>query len=159
MLSGRQLRGLIVLEAESGKEIGRVLDVVINDFSGRINGLVVSDQGIIQKHFFVPEKSIDQISLAGVIVSEKNIKSRLPKQSNKISDLGWLGYRLLDDHGVDKGTVADIMLENNNLTGWEISSGLIDDLSTRRSFLPWAQAEICDGYLKTRGNNYEEEFV
>ena len=151
MLSGRQLRGLIVLDADSGKEIGRVTDIVLNDLSGRINGLVVSDKGIIQKHFFVPQKSIIQMSLAGVKVSEKNMKSRLPKQSNKISDLGWLGYRLLDEKGEDKGTVADIMLENKYLTGWEISGGLIGDLSTRRSFLPWNQADICDGYLKTRG--------
>lgn len=152
MLKGRELRGLIVYAGLNREIAGRVSGVYVDEASGMIQGLALEASGLLQKTLYVDIRSVREISKAGVVVPNKKSLKRLPKGMESIAQKGWMGSRLLDGQGHDKGTVTDILVKNGAVAGLEISAGMMNDLQSRRDFLPWSQVKTENG-LFTMGED------
>ncbi|MDR2712858.1 MAG: PRC-barrel domain-containing protein [Clostridiales bacterium] len=137
MLKGREIRGLAVFVGNSQEEIGRVQDLLVDDKSGRVEGLVIARLGIWQKMAYVRMEYIQFLGKAGIRVPDKKFLQPLPKNKLALSQKGWLGRKIFDAQGQDAGTVADVLVKNGMISGWEISTGLWGDLRQGRDFLPW----------------------
>ena len=119
------------------EEIGRVQDLLVDDQSGRVEGLVIARHGIWQKILYVKMEHIQSIGKAGIRIPDKKYLQHLPKNKLALSQNGWLGRKIFDAQGHDAGTVADVLVKNGMISGWEISTGLWGDLHQGRDFLPW----------------------
>ncbi len=147
MLSGRQLKGLVVKSA-TGMEIGRIMDLVFDKRSGGLCGFIVNDNGLISKNRYLPLESVQDISLQGVISDKKKFRTTLSPHLATLSSLKWRGSLIHDELGRDKGSVADVLIQDGNLAGFEVSNGMIGDLFHRRGFLSLSQVEFMDGMIK-----------
>jgi len=145
MLSGRELRGLIVYAGLQREVAGRVRDVYVEEPSGAILGLAIEATGLRPRSLYVELAAVQEISKNGVIGPNKKSLKSPPKGLESVSQKGWLGSRLLDERGQDKGTVADILVKNGRISGLEISAGILSDLQSRRDFLPWEQVSAGEG--------------
>ena len=149
MLKGRELQGLAVYVGNLREEIGRVSDVFVNEQSGAVRGFLIVATGLWQRHFYVELRHVREISKNGLIVPNKKSIKKVPKNLHSIGQKGWLGSRLINNHGQDCGTVADIVLNNGTVAGLEISAGIVNDLQNRRDFLPWQQVSPQNGIFIT----------
>ncbi len=158
MLKGREIRGLAVLAGNKREEIGRVLDLLVDDFTGNVGGLVIQAGGVIAKSLYVDMQNIKQITKKGVIVPNKSHIKRLPKKSETLGQKGWVGSKLYTFEGQDKGTVADILFKDGKIAGFEVSSGLVGDLYSRRDFLPWQNIHNRGGDFYEENFNYNDDY-
>ncbi|MGI6360907.1 MAG: PRC-barrel domain-containing protein [Bacillota bacterium] len=149
MLKGREIRGLTVSAGRKKEYVGRVRDLIIDDQSGQVLGLVVTDPGMWQKSFFIKMENIKLLSKKGVYVPNKANVKRLRKDSTTLLENNWLGSKLLSNKGEDKGTIADVLIKNGMVSGLEVSVGLVGDLHKRRDFIPWQN-------VRQKGNNFVE---
>jgi uncharacterized protein YrrD len=149
LLKGREIRGLPVFAGMKKEEIGRVQDLVIDDNTGEVEGLVIAGQGMWQKIYLVRMANIKILSKKGIFVPNKSNIKRLPKESITLNQKDWLGSKLLSKNGEDKGTIADVLIKNGMIAGLEISSGLVGDLHQRRDFIPWQN-------VRQEGKNFIE---
>ena len=137
MLKGRDIRNLPVLAGRKREEVGRVIDFVLANESGNIEGLVILSSGLWQKLLFVKIQHIRIINKDGIIVPNKSNIKKFHKNMMTLSQKGWLGSKILTTSGEDQGTVADILVKGNAIAGLEVSSGFFGDLHQGREFLPW----------------------
>lgn len=154
MLKGRELRGLRVLAGQKKEEVGRVSDIFIDDASGRIQGFAIAAAGIVQRFYYVDIRGIREISKMGLVVPNKKSIKRIPKDMAGMMQKGWIGSRLLDYEGRDRGTVADVLVKNGQVAGLEISAGIFNDLESRRDFLPWQSVSPEQGVFRTGEDLY-----
>ena len=145
MLKGREIRGLPVFAGPDKEEVGRVRDLVVDERNGLLEAFVVLSSGLWQKSFLLKTADVSAINKRGVFIAGKECLRSLPKDTPTLSQKGWVGCKLFSDSGLDKGTVADIFLEENMVTGLEISKGLVGDLQTGRNFLPWQSVHLEQG--------------
>jgi len=145
MLKGREIRGLPVFAGPNNEEAGRVRDLVIDERNGLLEALVVISGGLLQKNFLLKTADVGAINKQGVFIAGKECLRNLPKDTPTLLQKGWVGCKLFSENGLDKGTVADILLEENMVTGLEISKGLMGDLQTGRNFLPWQSVHLKQG--------------
>lgn len=149
MLKGRELQGLSVYVGNLREEIGRVSDVFVDERSGAITGFAIAVAGLWQRYLYVELRHVREISKNGLIVPNKKSIKKVPKNSQSLGQKGWLGSRLVDSQGQDRGTVADILVKNGAVAGLEISAGLLNDLQNRRDFLPWQHVNPQNGIFIT----------
>ena len=144
MYKGRELKGMSVFALDEQKKIAQVEDIVVDRSTGKFLGFLVSNLGIWKTNKFLPAEAIAVLSPQGVTINHKSILQRNNKNLNAVMQNGWLGAKVFDTQGSDFGTVADIVLDypRGNLTGLEISAGLVNDLSDGRSFLPWQEIRL-----------------
>ncbi len=146
MIRGREIRGLPVFAGRKKEEIGRVQDIVVG-LSGQMEALVIVSNKMLAKNYFVECIHVKEISKKGVIVPNKaNLKKR-PKNLVTIGKEGWVGSKVFNTNGKDEGTVSDVIVEDGQVTGLEISQGIVEDLSNGRIFLPWDK-------FKKEGKNF-----
>ena len=142
MLKGRELKGLPVFCGGSQSELGRVQDWLIDESNGFIRALIIVGSGIWQRTHFARVENIHSVSKKGVFLKNKSFLETLPKNLLTFSQSGWLGAKILNSHGDDRGTVADIVIDNDllaggiSLKGIEVSTGLMGDMSFGREYLP-----------------------
>lgn len=137
MLTGRQIHGLQVVNATNKRELGRISDIVADSASGRISGYIVSGNRLLARNYFLPAESVLSIDLSGAKVPD--ISSFLPMSAAYGGErqLQRRGQRLHGHDGQDRGTVADLIVDQGYIRGVELSQGIIGDLRQRRQFLPW----------------------
>ena len=152
MLKGREIRGLAVYAGRNREEVGRVSDMVVDGMTVQVIGLVIQNNGMLAKNLFVELQNVRELAKTGVIVPNKSHIKKLPKRAQTLYQQGWLGSPLYSHDGMDRGTVADILVQDGNVAGLEISSGFVSDLHNRREFLPWQNVQNRDGGF------YEDSF-
>ena len=142
MLKGRELRGLPVFCGSKQGELGRVQDWIVDESNGLIRALVIVGGGVWQRTYLARAENIHSLSKKGVFLQDKAFLQPLPKNLLTFSQAGWLGAKILNSHGDDRGTIADIVIDNDLsaggilLKGIEVSTGLMGDISSGREYLP-----------------------
>lgn len=142
MLKGREIRNLPVLAGRKKEEVGRVIDLALEDNQNTIAGLVLLSNGLWQKLLYVKIQNIRSIDKDGVIVPNKNNVKKFNKDLDTLSQKGWIGSKIVSSAGADHGTVADILVKNNTIAGLEVSSGFLGDLHQGRDYLPWHNLQL-----------------
>ena len=144
MYKGRELKGMPVFALEEQKKIAQVEDLVVEHSTGKLLGFIVSNTGLWKTNKFLPYHAVSVLSPKGISVENKKVLQKNQKQYHALLQQDWLGAKVYDAKGADFGTVADVLLEypQGNLSGVEISGGLVHDLSQGRTFLPWQEVRI-----------------
>jgi uncharacterized protein YrrD len=154
MLQGMKrgsLLGLPVISARTGKKLGVVVDIIFKPSREKIEGLLISKEGLMERKNHIPLEQIRTIGRHAVIIDD--VQSDTNKTRNIVlSNKGEygnqiLGRQLLRGDGQELGHVSDIILNPNDgsVEGFEISRGVIDDLLDGRYILPYDASNSISG--------------
>ncbi len=142
MRRGTDLIGKIVVAYNTGERIERIQDLIFDQQSDRLLGLLVDDGSLFRSARVIPFAQVQAIGLNAVIVPSKaavvKIKKApeiraIVKRNNVLK-----GTRILTTNGRDLGTMIDLYFDEQTgvVEGYEVSGGLFADAYSGRSFVP-----------------------
>jgi uncharacterized protein YrrD len=142
MRRGTDLIGKIVVAYNTGERIERIQDLIFDQQSDRLLGLLVDDGGLFRSARVIPFAQVQAIGLNAVIVPSKaavvKIKKApeiraIVKRNNVLK-----GTRILTVNGRDLGTMIDLYFDEQTgvVEGYEVSGGLFADAYSGRCFVP-----------------------
>jgi uncharacterized protein YrrD len=136
MRKGKDASGLLVITRDSGKNLGKVEDLVLDRQGSRILGILVDEAGWFKEAKVVAWPSFRVIGLDAVIIdNEASIKkgSEVPEMS-EVLDRGnvLIGARVATTDGRELGKIEDFYFDPGTgvVKGFGLSGG------KGRSFLP-----------------------
>jgi len=123
--------GLPVVHLDSGRELGKVREWLVDEFGQVVLALVVEGGGWLPQKRIIPYHEIYSIGPDAIMVTHVGeYASGDPPALNGQATCRVIGMRLLAAHGEELGIVEDFLFEeaSGRITGWRLTSGLIDDL-------------------------------
>ncbi|TCS83812.1 PRC-barrel domain-containing protein [Tepidibacillus fermentans] len=139
--------GLPVLDTSSGKMIGSVKDVYFND-EGSLMGIAVESKSFFSKTAFLSFENIGAIGDDAVTVGTKRLLSPLDAIDHYhgfYSGKTLLkGQPIITTNGHELGHVEDVyfMEEMGKIIGYELSDGLLSDITEGRRVIEFPQKMI-----------------
>jgi len=138
VLKGRQVLSLPILTLDEGTQLGEVKDLIYDAAQGKFQGVIMEDGGWLWGAKIVRFEDIEAIGHDALTIAEASLVSSTKGDSGarelckNRKDI--CGYKVITQSGKDLGTVEDILLnpETGEITGYEISDGVINDLLTGR---------------------------
>lgn len=140
MLKGREVIHLPVVHPTSGKTLGQVVDLVVDPGKGKILELLI-------QAYEQPEKSL--IPLSQVRVERDAVRTNVelqmfdqesgPKPPSVLYASRLEGHPVITEGGKNLGNIGDLLIDpqQGDVTGLEVTDGLMQDLLTGRIQLPW----------------------
>jgi uncharacterized protein YrrD len=137
MRFSRDVTGIPVIHAESGKELGRVREWLLDSKGESVLALVAESLGWLSQTRVFPFRQVVGIGDDAVLVTydEANPPPELDIREGDTHSV--LGKRVLTTSGREVGVVEDVLFDEDSgmVTGWRLSSGLIEDLLSGRRVL------------------------
>ncbi|WP_055105161.1 PRC-barrel domain-containing protein [Paenibacillus ihumii] len=135
--------GLSVFDVEGGKQVGKVLDVVLNE-DWTISGIVLEGKAMFSSNCkVVPWEDIVAYGEDAVMIRNQQAVHRWGAENIQLTFVSGNGklkeLPVLTEDGTMIGYVADVYFDQdlgNTITGIEISDGFISDLMEGRKILP-----------------------
>jgi uncharacterized protein YrrD len=134
MLRRNDVIGIDVVELDSGRHVGQVQELVVDD-SRTLKGLLIKKpSGTV----FVKHNDIHAFGQDAVTLLSCGPCSPAANCVQKPWFLKVLGKPLLTEEGVDMGTIDDLCFdeESGSVIGFQVSGGLIQDLTEGKELLP-----------------------
>lgn len=127
MPRGREIIGLPVFHSGTGKRLGEVKDVILDEHGRRVEGLILEWGGWFHRPRVVPIEAIHSIG-PDAIVTDREPSAEIPEAT--VSERKHLrGKRVFNQGGSDLGTLDDVLFgPDGTITGLRLSAGLIDDI-------------------------------
>lgn len=146
MRKGSDLLGKVIITYDTGEKIARVQDLIFDETSNRLLGLLVSEGGLLRQARVVPFSKLQAIGPSAVIVPSASAVTKarsvpeiraILKRNNILK-----GTRILTVNGRDLGTIIDLYFDDQSgaIEGYEVSGGLFADAYSGRSFVPASHA-------------------
>jgi len=125
MRRSREIVGLPVLCLKTGNQIGWVKDVVFDEDSRKLSGVLLESS-----HLFHSDKGIPREAIVAVGKDALTVRDQVVQ---KIQGVKWshkVGNQVFTQKGEAKGTIEDVFLDDaaENIVGFEVSDGLFSDL-------------------------------
>ena len=120
-----------------------VVDIILKPGRKKIDGLIISGYGLLERKRYIPLEQIRTIGKHAVIIeetfSDDSKSSGLYGRSGGRYGSNMVGYQLVRGDGQELGQISDIILNPNDGTieGYEVSKGIIEDIIEGRSILPY----------------------
>ncbi|WHX48017.1 PRC-barrel domain-containing protein [Paenibacillus woosongensis] len=135
--------GLAVFEVEGGKQVGKVLDVMLNE-DWTISGITLEGKTMFSTSSkVVLWEDIVAYGEDAVMIRNQQAVRKCGAENIQLTFISGNGKLMelpvLTEDGTMIGTVADVYFEQNlgnTITGIEISDGFISDLMEGRKILP-----------------------
>lgn len=133
MKRGRDLINLPVIDADSGKHLGTVRELVL-ERDHRVRGLIFISPA--QETLYLPLNGAVQIGRDAVLARSRAVAARQEDHADR-PQIRCAGSWVMTDSGVTLGTVEDIIFEEEQgkIVGLEVSDGYVKDLLTGRRIL------------------------
>lgn len=135
MRFSREIIGVSVVHAASGRELGRVTEWLL-DGDGEVIVAFVAEGGgwLPQKNIFAFRDILGMGNDAVIVAREGVPPQGEPPAVDGHPTNRVLGKRVLTASGDELGVVEDILFDEGTgkVTGWRLSSGLIDDILSGR---------------------------
>lgn len=136
--------GLAVFEMEGGKQVGKVLDVMLNE-DWTISGITLEGKTMFSTSSkVVLWEDIVAYGEDAVMIRNQQAVRKCGAENIQLTFISGNGklkeLPVLTEDGTRIGTVADVYFEQNlgnTITGIEISDGFISDLMEGRKVLPF----------------------
>lgn len=142
MARGSDLLGLPVVNAQTGRRIGRVEDLILAEGGRRLAGLVLETAGWWRPALTIRWGAVQAVGRGAILVAaesgqpEEGIEGRCWRQL--------AGKPALTDTGEELGLLADLWWEADGaVSGYQLSAGLLDDLIFGQPVLPVPAAIRC----------------
>lgn len=121
----RDIVGLPVLNLKTGDQTGWVQDVVFNDETNQVVGVLLEGAHFFQSAKGIPREAVVAVGKDALTVNDVSVQ--------EIAGTRWsakVGNRVYTQGGDAKGTIDDVFLDDSMQTvvGFEISDGLFADL-------------------------------
>ncbi|NMG19853.1 PRC-barrel domain-containing protein [Brasilonema bromeliae] len=145
MRKGSDLIGKVVITYDTGEQIDRVQDLIFDQDSHQLLGLLVDEGGLFRATRVIPFTSIQAIGPNAVVVPSKKavVKLRAVPEIKAIMKRNNVlrATRIFTVNGRDLGTMVDLYFdeETGSVEGYEVSGGLFADAYSGRSFVPAPQ--------------------
>jgi uncharacterized protein YrrD len=141
VLKGKSVIGKEILSLAEGVRIDKINDVVVDAEGRRVVALVVSEGGFMSSSTVVPFDLVSSFGKDAVVIDSSNAVvsagadpelQALVDREDKI-----LGKNVYTTGGDEQGKIADIYFDERTgaVVGYEISSGMLGDAATGRSYL------------------------
>ena len=132
--------GQNVVSLADGHQIASVKDVVIGDSHESVVALVLQEAGLLSDARIVPIGAVRSYGRDAVVIEsddavvEGGAEPDIPNESARTL----AGMKVLSSAGEQVGTIADAYFEEEDgrIVGFEVSSGMVDDMASGRRFLP-----------------------
>ena len=142
MRKGSEIIGKSVIAFDTGEKFETVLDLIFDQNSNRILGLLVDEAGWFSTSNVIPLNSVQSIGPDAIIVPSKSVE--VP--ANQIQEIARVlehnnimkGTKIVSTDGRDLGKMIDLYFDEHSgeIEGYEVSGGLFADAYTGRSFVP-----------------------
>jgi uncharacterized protein YrrD len=134
----REVTGIPVIHKTSGRELGRVKEWLLNGRGEAVIAFVAEESGWLTRKKFFSFQDIATLGRDAVMVTKEGNTDYgdTPVLDGELT-CRVLGKRVLNSKGSEYGIVDDILFEEQTgrITGWRLSSGIIDDLLSGRPVL------------------------
>ena len=144
VIKSGSLSGLPVICAKTGKKMGVIVDIEFKPGRKKIEVIVLSGYGLVERKRYIPLEQIRTIGKHAVIVElpQSPSESKSPGFFNRARGIYGnhiVGYQLVRGDGQELGQISDIILNPNDgsVEGYEVSKGIIEDIIEGRSILPY----------------------
>lgn len=134
------LNGLSVITLHGGEEIGKVIDVLINNTE--ISGIIIDKNGWLNHHLYVPLQNIHAVGIDALVVEDKKRlaiydKKQFPLYSLHNGSKSIAGKMLMSTEGEKLGLLEDVYFDEvlGNIIGYEVTDGFIADLKEGKHVL------------------------
>jgi uncharacterized protein YrrD len=142
MRKGSEIIGKSVIAFDTGEKFETVLDLIFDQNSNRILGLLVDEAGWFSTSNVIPLNSVQSIGPDAIIVASKSAEvpasqiqeiARVLEHNNIMK-----GTKIVSTDGRDLGKMIDLYFDEHSgeIEGYEVSGGLFADAYTGRSFVP-----------------------
>lgn len=142
VVKGRHLLSLPVVINKTGEVLGEVKDLIYDPINNKLLGFILEEGSWFWGTKIIPVDRVEHIREDAVTIESKDLildsssqseAKDLLEKKHKIT-----GYRLQVEDGRVIGTIQDLILDPQagTITGYEVSSGLIDDLLEGRQDIP-----------------------
>ncbi|SHE78121.1 Uncharacterized protein YrrD, contains PRC-barrel domain [Seinonella peptonophila] len=138
MRNSQEVVGLTVIDAETGTELGLVSDLLF-DKQAHLQGILLEENSWLRRKRYVAKEDFTIGADAVIVVSQKQVQN-VPDEH-----LDWTSVRtgmysfqdrlLISENGSELGRVKNVYFqeEMGTIVGYELSEGLISDLTTGRT--------------------------
>lgn len=142
MPKASEIVGKPVIMRSTGEQRGEVDDLVLDNASGRVTGLLMSKEGWFGKVYVLPIEQINAIGPDAVLVkddeafNEMEGAEELPRWRKGNNCLK--GITLMTEDGKDLGKMVDLEFstEDGMIEGYEVSGGILTGISGRYPVVP-----------------------
>ncbi|KTE89747.1 PRC-barrel domain-containing protein [Desulfitobacterium hafniense] len=133
----REIVGLPVLCLKNGNQVGWVKDVVFDESSRKISGILLESA-----HIFHSEKGLPREVVAVVGKDALTVRDHVVQRLQGVKWSQKVGNQVFTQGGEAKGTIEDVFLDDSaeNIVGFEVSDGLFSDLLDGRGAI--LQADV-----------------
>lgn len=131
MRFSREMTGLPVIHAANGRELGKVREWLLDERGEKIVALLAEGGGWLPHRCVFLYRDLLKIGRDAIFVSREGLHAAGdPPELNGHATCRALGKRMLSGDGDELGVVEDVLFEEKTgqITGWRLSSGLIDDV-------------------------------
>lgn len=139
MPKGRQLLGLPVIAVDSGEVLGQVEELLLDAEHRKLAALVVREGSWLKSPQIIRWPDVlsvgrDAVTVADQSVLEAGSREKAAGEFLEHSVQKYTGLRVVTADGNDVGTLEDVVVElpSGQVSGWELSDGLIQDLLSGR---------------------------
>jgi uncharacterized protein YrrD len=133
--------GRPVIVREGGREVGKIKDIVVDQFGRQVLGFVISE-GLLRGTKVATWATLQAIGPDSVVLNAAGsvVKTAQAPDIKSVIDKGTniRGLRLQTTEGKELGKVEDFQFDEHSgaVEGYELSGGLFSDAFGGRSFLP-----------------------
>ncbi|MDR3288081.1 MAG: PRC-barrel domain-containing protein [Peptococcaceae bacterium] len=127
----REIIGLPVLGMQSGLRIGWVQDVVYDEKTNEVTGV------LLENHLFQAAKGIPRTEINAICKDALTVKKEEPLAILGTHISQKIGNRVYSQDGDARGTIQDVYLddEGRQVVAFEVSDGLLADLLQGRGMI------------------------
>jgi len=142
VLKGREIISLPVIALSNGKQLGEVKDLIYDFGENRVIGYLIENGGWLRNSKgFLHDDVFRRENESLIIADESVIKpiKSIPVLKKTVSEKRDIrGLRVEYEDGRSIGIIQDLILDENTgeITGYEISDGVIEDLLKGRFSIP-----------------------
>lgn len=147
MIRARKLIGLEVIDANNGRKIGRIKDVLFSPGDPKISGFTMECRMIAGDDRLLPVDSILSIRDC-VMIRESRKLEKTRKNTNykkhRDSKPRVFGNRVVTGEGERIGYIEDVIIdeESFSIEGYVLTDGIIEDILNGKSILPYDEHMI-----------------
>lgn len=145
MRKGSDLLSKPVVAFDTGEELYRIQDLIFDQNSNQLLGLLVDEGGWFGSARVLPLQNVQSIGPDAVIIPARKaiVNAEQVPQIKRILDRKNVlkGTKIMTTDGRDLGTLSDLYFDEDSGTieGYEVSGGVFADAYTGRSFVPAPQ--------------------
>lgn len=138
MRFSRDICGLPVIHAANGRELGKVRELLLDEYGRSVVAFLVEGSGWLPQRRLFSFRDIVGLGNDAVMVSrDGKPPAGEPPLYDERPTSRVLGMRVISADGNEIGIVEDILFEEETgrVTGWRLSTGLIDDILAGRKVM------------------------